>query len=85
MASILVGNEVVKAVDGTLHVVMVVVRLRKGILLAPIISNVLDAESKKETLAAALQIFGVVVESKANKLMEQNSENCIKVSFLTFI
>lgn len=69
MPSIPARGAVPKAIDGTLHFVLVAVPLAQGLVFAPDILNRLDAEGEIETLAVALQIVGEVAGSNADKLI----------------
>lgn len=80
----MIGGAVVNAVDGTLHIVLVAVRLAQGLVLAPDVFNLLDAEGEVDMLPVALKIVGEVAGSSADKVMGQNTGRSVEIGFVAF-
>ena len=68
--SILVRGALVKAVNGSLHIRLAAVQVTQGLVLAPNIINLLNAEGVVKRLPLALQIDGEVAGRNTDKLME---------------
>ena len=83
--SILVHAVLVKSVNGSLHIRLAVVQVTQGLVLAPNILNLLDAECVVKTLSVALQIEGEVAGKNADKLMGQNTGISVNIGFIVFI
>ena len=66
---ILVRGALVKAVNGYLHIMLAALQVTQGLVLAPDILNLLDAEGVVKTLPVALQIDGEVAGQNADRLM----------------
>ena len=67
--SILVRGALVKAVNGSLHIRLATVQVTQGLMLAPDILNLLDAEGVVKTLPVALRVDGKLAGQNTEKLM----------------
>ena len=67
--SILVRDALVKAFNGYLHIRLAAVQFTQGLVLAPNILNLLNAEGLVKTLLVALQIDGEVAGQNTDKLI----------------
>ena len=67
--SILVHGDLVKDVNGALHIRLAEVQVAQGLVLATDILNLLYAEGLFKTLPVALQIYGEVTGQNVDKLM----------------
>ena len=68
-SSISVRGALIKAVNGSLHIRLVAVQVTQGLVLAPDILNILDAEGVVKTLPVVLQIDGEVTGQNLDKLI----------------
>ena len=79
-----VRGALVKSVNGCLHIRLAALQVTQGLVLAPDILNLLDAEGVVKTLPVALQIDVEFTGQNADKLMGWNTVRSINIGFIVF-
>ena len=85
VTSIPVSVAIIKFINRDLHFRFATVCVPQSLVLAPNITNILDAEGIVETLPVALQIDKEVAGQNADKLMWQNTGNSVNIGFVAFV
>ena len=71
--------------NGYLHIRLTAVQVTQGLVLAPNILNLLDAEGVVKTLPVVLQIDGEVTGQNADKLMGYNTGRRVNIGIIVFV
>ena len=85
VSRILVCGALIKAVNGFLHIMLEAVQVTQGLVLAPDILNLINAEGVVKVLPVALQIYGEVIGHNMRKLMGYNTGSIVNICFIVFV
>ena len=83
--SIPVRGAVVKYINEDLHMRLSALQVAQGLVLAPNILNLLNAEDVVKTLPVALQIDREVAGQNADNLMGYNTGSSVNIGFIVFV